>query len=129
MFDEERVFSFVSKQNLPIPLLCHLADCANLEDIQDQELEMAAKTGIVMLNLGGPKNLDQVGIFLRNLFLDHELIQLPLQSFLGPFIARMRTRKVQANYQAIGGGSPILEWTRQQAERHQRKYFPHSFTT
>ena len=49
------------------------------------------KTGIVMMNLGGPANLDEVEPFLLELFADHEIIQLPFQSWLGPFIARRRT--------------------------------------
>ncbi len=68
-------------------------------------------TGIVMMNMGGPINVDEVGPFLLRLFEDRELIQLPMQRFLGPFIARRRTRAVQKLYQEIGGGSPILEWT------------------
>lgn len=69
------------------------------------------KTGIVMMNLGGPKTVDDVGPFLLELFADREIIQLPVQKFLGPFIARRRTPKVQELYRGIGGGSPILEWT------------------
>lgn len=72
------------------------------------------KTGIVMLNLGGPANLAQVEPFLLELFADREIIQLPLQDWLGPFIARRRAPKVRALYEAIGGGSPILTWTETQ---------------
>jgi ferrochelatase len=68
-------------------------------------------TGIVLMNLGGPKTLDDVGPFLLRLFEDREIIQLPFQSFLGPFIAKRRTSAVQKLYEEIGGGSPILEWT------------------
>jgi protoporphyrin/coproporphyrin ferrochelatase len=75
---------------------------------------LTIKTGIMMLNLGGPQNLAQVRPFLLNLLADREIIRLPLQSLLGPFIAHMRTRRVQANYRAIGGGSPILHWTEEQ---------------
>ena len=64
-----------------------------------------------MLNLGGPKSLDEVGPFLEELFADREIIQLPIQDWLGPFIAKRRTAAVQRNYSDIGGGSPILEWT------------------
>jgi len=71
-------------------------------------------TGIVMMNLGGPKNLDEVNPFLLKLFADREIIQLPLQDWLGPFIANRRTKSVQQNYEDIGGGSPILEWTEEQ---------------
>ena len=69
------------------------------------------KTGIVMLNLGGPATLDDVQPFLLELFADREIIQLPLQRWLGPFIARRRTPKVRGLYAAIGGGSPILRYT------------------
>jgi protoporphyrin/coproporphyrin ferrochelatase len=72
------------------------------------------KTGIVMMNLGGPADLDQVEPFLLELFADREIIQLPFQRWLGPFIARRRAPKVRGLYQKIGGGSPILRYTRAQ---------------
>lgn len=71
-------------------------------------------TGIVMMNLGGPKTLDDVEPFLLRLFADREIIQLPMQHVLGKFIAKRRAPKVRALYDAIGGGSPILRWTREQ---------------
>jgi len=71
-------------------------------------------TGIVMMNLGGPKDLDDVNPFLLKLFEDREIIQLPAQRWLGPFIANRRTKSVQKNYEDIGGGSPILKWTEEQ---------------
>jgi protoporphyrin/coproporphyrin ferrochelatase len=74
------------------------------------------KTGIVMMNLGGPANLDEVEPFLLELFADREIIQLPFQRWLGPFIARRRAPKVRGLYQKIGGGSPILRYTRAQGE-------------
>lgn len=75
-----------------------------------------APTGIVLLNLGGPSSQDEVGPFLLQLFADPEIIPLPFQQQLGSFIARRRTRAVQARYQQIGGGSPLLAWTRLQGE-------------
>jgi ferrochelatase len=72
------------------------------------------KTGIVMMNLGGPATLDDVEPFLRELFADREIIQLPLQRWLGPYIARRRTPKVRNLYASIGGGSPILRYTEAQ---------------
>jgi protoporphyrin/coproporphyrin ferrochelatase len=74
------------------------------------------KTGIVMMNLGGPATLDQVEPFLLELFADREIIQLPFQRWLGPFIARRRTPKVRGLYDKIGGGSPILRYTRAQGQ-------------
>jgi ferrochelatase len=72
------------------------------------------KTGIVMMNLGGPATLDQVEPFLLELFADREIIQLPLQDWLGPFIVRRRAPKVRKHYAEIGGGSPILRYTEAQ---------------
>jgi ferrochelatase len=74
----------------------------------------ASPTGIVMMNLGGPKTLDEVQPFLLELFADREIIQLPVQDWMGPWLARRRTKGVQQNYQDIGGGSPILQWTEEQ---------------
>ena len=73
-------------------------------------------TGIVMLNMGGPETLDDVEPFLLNLFADRELLRLPFQNVLGPFIAKRRAPKVRKLYDAIGGGSPILHWTKAQGE-------------
>jgi ferrochelatase len=67
-----------------------------------------------MLNLGGPASLDDVEPFLLELFADREIIQLPFQRWLGPFIARRRTPKVRGLYASIGGGSPILRYTEAQ---------------
>lgn len=73
-------------------------------------------TGIVMLNMGGPATLDDVEPFLLRLFDDRELLRLPFQDVLGRFIAKRRAPKVRALYEAIGGGSPILQWTQAQGE-------------
>jgi protoporphyrin/coproporphyrin ferrochelatase len=91
-------------------------------------------TGIVMMNLGGPQDLDQVQPFLLELFADREIIQLPFQRWTGPRLARRRTKGVQKNYQDIGGGSPILKWTEAQGrgmcerlDRLSPETAPHAF--
>ncbi len=75
---------------------------------------------LILLNMGGPDSLEAVEPFLYNLFSDRELIQLPAGSLLQkPFarlISHFRAKKVVENYRAIGGKSPLLEWTRKQAE-------------
>lgn len=55
--------------------------------------------------------------FLKNLFSDGDLIPLPFQSVLAPLIARRRTPQIEKQYTDIGGGSPILKYTRLQGER------------
>lgn len=76
-----------------------------------------AKTGIVMLNMGGPQSVDQVHDYLLRIMTDRDMIQFPLfQNKIGPWIAQRRTAEVQKKYQEIGGGSPILKWTKTQGE-------------
>ncbi|KAL5524171.1 hypothetical protein ACEPAG_8344 [Sanghuangporus baumii] len=69
-----------------------------------------------MLNMGGPSTVPEVHNFLKNLFSDHDLIPLPFQRVLAPLIARRRTPKIEEQYSAIGGGSPILRYTKLQGE-------------
>lgn len=77
-------------------------------------------TGLVLLNMGGPDSLRAVRPFLYNLFADRDLIQLPAGALLQkPFaflISSLRAPKVRLNYAAIGGKSPLREWTCKQAE-------------
>jgi protoporphyrin/coproporphyrin ferrochelatase len=44
------------------------------------------KTAILMLNMGGPQNTDQVHDYLLNIMTDRDMIQLPVQSKLGIYI-------------------------------------------
>lgn len=60
--------------------------------------------------------MPETGDFLSRLFHDGDLIPLPFQSFLAPLIAKRRTPKIEAQYTSIGGGSPILSWTKKQGE-------------
>ncbi|XP_026687665.1 ferrochelatase, mitochondrial [Diaphorina citri] len=79
------------------------------------------KTAILMLNMGGPTHTDQVSEYLHRIMTDRDMIQLPVQGKLGPYIARRRTPEVQKKYQEIGGGSPILKWTQLQGEKMANK--------
>ncbi|KAG2206868.1 hypothetical protein INT47_007625 [Mucor saturninus] len=73
-------------------------------------------TAVLLTNMGGPKTLDDVYNFLHNLFSDRDLMQLPFQTWAAKYIAGRRTPQIKEQYQAIGGGSPILSWTRKQGE-------------
>lgn len=68
------------------------------------------------MNMGGPRSLDEVEPFLHRLFTDADIIKLPMQSILGPWIARRRAPKVTEKYAQIGGGSPIHYWTDRQGD-------------
>ncbi|KAI9879037.1 MAG: ferrochelatase hem15 [Pleopsidium flavum] len=73
-------------------------------------------TAMVFMNMGGPSTTNEVGDFLSRLFADGDLIPLGrLQNYLGPLISRRRTPKIQKQYAAIGGGSPIRKWSEYQS--------------
>ena len=80
------------------------------------------RVGVVLLNLGGPERIQDVGPFLYNLFADPEIIRLPipqLQKPLAWLISTLRSGKSQEAYRSIGGGSPLRRITDQQARELQ----------
>jgi ferrochelatase len=83
------------------------------------------KWGVLFLNMGGPETADRVKEYLYNIFSDPTIIRLPLspilQKPLARFIATRRTPKVRHRYQIIGGGSPLLKWTRLTASNVKRE--------
>lgn len=82
------------------------------------------RIGVLLLNLGGPDQLEDVGPFLFNLFADPEIIRIPfpwLQRPLAWFIATRRTKTSQENYRQIGGGSPLRQITEAQAQALQEQ--------
>ncbi|HMV26684.1 MAG TPA: ferrochelatase [bacterium] len=82
--------------------------------------EVAQKTAIVLLQLGGPDNLDAVEPFLYNLFCDPDIIDLPgaflFRKGLARLISSRRSPAVRELYKNIGGRSPILPQTEEQAQ-------------
>ncbi|HIK10967.1 MAG TPA: ferrochelatase [Oscillatoriaceae cyanobacterium M33_DOE_052] len=82
------------------------------------------RVGVLLLNLGGPEQLEDVRPFLFNLFSDPEIIRLPfpwLQKPLAWLIASRRAKKSQENYRQIGGGSPLRRITDEQAVAMQKQ--------
>lgn len=76
------------------------------------------RVGVLLLNLGGPEQIEDVRPFLYNLFSDPEIIRLPfpwMQKPLAWLISSLRHKKSQANYMEIGGGSPLRRITEEQA--------------
>lgn len=71
------------------------------------------KISVVLFNLGGPDGQESVRPFLRNLFSDPAIIGLPfgLRHLLAEIISRSRNKEASANYQLMGGGSPIMPET------------------
>ena len=75
------------------------------------------RVAVVLFNLGGPDGPAAVRPFLYNLFNDPAIIGLPwpARPLLARLISTTRTRLAQANYNLMGGGSPLLPETEKQA--------------
>jgi ferrochelatase len=75
------------------------------------------RLAVVLFNLGGPDGPEAVRPFLFNLFRDPAIIQLPAVARypLAALIATTRRKVAQANYDVMGGGSPLLPQTQAQA--------------
>ena len=75
------------------------------------------KKAVILFNLGGPDKLENVEPFLFNLFNDPAIINLP--SFfrypLAKLISNRRSPTAKKIYQELGGSSPILKLTEEQA--------------
>jgi len=68
---------------------------------------------VVLMNMGGPENPQEVKPFLERLFSDNRIIRVPFARILQPIfcwlIVTLRWRVTKKRYELIGGGSPILK--------------------
>lgn len=76
------------------------------------------KTVVLLCSMGGPENLDAVEPFLFNLFNDPSILRLPwfIRRPLARWIARKRAPAAKEIYARMGGKSPLLDNTRDQAK-------------
>lgn len=76
---------------------------------------MKKKQGIILVNFGGPRSLEEIKPFLVELLTDPDVISTKLPSFfqqmLFKWIASKRSKKVAHDYESIGGKSPIFDDT------------------
>ena len=81
------------------------------------------KKAVILFNLGGPDNLENVEPFLFNLFNDPAILNLPgfLRYPLAKLIANRRAPIAKKIYKELGGSSPILRLTQEQASALERK--------
>lgn len=76
------------------------------------------KTGIALLNFGGPWTLGDVKPFLYRLFANPSVlvgVPAPLRQLVAFAIAQVKGPSSVESYRLIGGGSPQLSWTEEQA--------------
>ena len=76
-----------------------------------------SRLAVVLFNLGGPDGPDAVRSFLFNLFRDPAIIGAPaiVRYPLAAALALSRAKTARANYDLMGGASPLLPETRAQA--------------
>tara|TARA_B100001123_G_C15237579_1_gene997781 strand:- start:541 stop:1569 length:1029 start_codon:yes stop_codon:yes gene_type:complete len=75
------------------------------------------KKAVILFNLGGPDKLENVENFLFNLFYDPAILDLPffIRYPIAKFISKRRAPIARDIYKKIGGYSPILKFTKDQA--------------
>ena len=78
---------------------------------------MRPRLAVVLFNLGGPDRPESIRPFLLNLFNDPAILRVPfpVRPLLARRIANSRLKPARASYAALGGRSPLLDLTRQQA--------------
>jgi ferrochelatase len=75
------------------------------------------KTAVVLFNLGGPDEAEAIKPFRVNLFSDPAIIRAPIfiRFWLARLIAASSAAAAVENYERMGGKSPLLELTTEQA--------------
>ena len=78
------------------------------------------KKALILLNMGGPNNLSEVEVFLKNMFNDPFILGVKSdfwRSVLASLIVKSRTASARSNYEKLGGRSPICSITAALCER------------
>ncbi len=66
---------------------------------------------IIFLNMGAPRDLDEVEVFLHNMFNDKNIITVKsdlLRSYIAYSIIKKHKEDAKSNYEKIGGFSPLV---------------------
>lgn len=73
------------------------------------------KRAILLMNMGGPNNLDEVEVFLNNMFNDKRIIGAPklIRAMIAKLIVWRRKDEAKANYAHLGGKSPLVGYTQE----------------
>jgi len=68
---------------------------------------------LLLLNMGGPNNIEEVELFLRNMFADKNILTMNpyMRKFIANIIISKRLEDVKDNYRLLGGKSPLPELT------------------
>lgn len=71
------------------------------------------KQALLLLNMGGPNSINEVELFLKNMFADKNILTMDrvTRRFVASIIIAKRLEDVKVNYELLGGKSPLLELT------------------
>ena len=87
-----------------------------IESLADLRVQLGmVKEAVVLLNMGGPNSLEEVGLFLRNMFNDANILRIKnryLRAMVANLIVARREQAAQQTYQALGGSSPLVAHTK-----------------
>lgn len=78
------------------------------------------KKALLLLNMGGANSLDDVEIFLTNMFNDPYILGIKnkfIRKFVAFMITKGRLKTAKHNYEQIGGKSPLCELTAKLCEK------------
>jgi len=85
---------------------------------------IVAKDAVILLNMGGPNNLEEVELFLKNMFADPNILTMKsafLRKFIGSMIVFNRTEQAQEVYRTLGGKSPLVGHTQKLVAKLQNR--------
>ena len=85
---------------------------------------MAKKEAVILLNMGGPNNLQEVEMFLTNMFNDKNILTMKsnmLRKFVAGMITFSRAEQSQEIYRELGGKSPIVAHTKSLVKKLQER--------
>ena len=79
-------------------------------------------TAVLLMNYGGPERAEDCRPYLRNIFMDPDLIPIPgiVRPLVASLVSRRRAPILRKNYEAMGGYSPTLYETTVQAQALER---------
>lgn len=88
--------------------------------MEEDKKQDGVRTGVLLVNMGSPEDPDEILPYLKNLFNDPRILEVPFGFFyrrlLASYIARKRAPESRRRYEKIGG-SPMMDFCRTQAEQ------------
>jgi ferrochelatase len=80
---------------------------------------------IVFLNMGAPRDLDEVEVFLKNMFNDKNIITVKsnlLRKYIASKIVSAHKEGAKSNYKKLGGFSPLVKHTKTLLENIKKEF-------